>query len=70
MSSLYFFISTYGFNQCICYDQAITMIYRGHMIDKMADVYKNTFPVRSKKRVHCFVAGELLLVFKYVIDVR
>jgi len=25
--------------------------------------------VRSKKRVHCFVAGELLLVFKYVIDV-
>jgi len=44
------------------------MIYRSHVIHKMADVYKKTFPVRSKKRVHCFVAGELLLVFKCVID--
>ena len=42
------------------------MIYRGY---KMANVYKKTFPVRSKRRVHCFVAGELLLVFKCVVDV-
>jgi len=25
------------------------MIYRGHVIDKMANVYKRTFPVRLKK---------------------
>ena len=46
------------------------MIYMGHMIDKMADVYKRTFPVRSKIQVYCFVAGELLFVFKCVIDVQ
>ena len=34
------------------------------MFDKIADVYKNTFTVRTKKRVYHFVAGELLLVFK------
>ena len=34
------------------------------MIHKIADVYKKTFPVRSKKRVYHFVAGELLLVLK------
>ena len=27
------------------------------------------FPGEIKKRVHCFVAGELLLVFKCVIDI-
>ena len=45
------------------------MIYWGHVIDKMAVVYQRNFPVRSKKRVHRFVAGELLLVIKCVIDV-
>ena len=50
-------------------DRRITMIYWGHVIDKMAVVCQKSFPVRSKKRVHRFVAGELLLVFKYVIDV-
>jgi len=45
------------------------MIYGGHVIDKMADVYKKTFLVGSKKRVYCFVAGELLFVFKCVIDI-
>ena len=49
ISSLYFFMSTYGFHQCLCYYQAITMIYRGHMIHKITDVYKKTFPVRLKK---------------------
>ena len=39
------------------------MIYLGHVIDKMAVVYQRSFPVRSKKRVHCCVASELLLVF-------
>jgi len=38
--------------------------YWGHVIHKMADLYKKTSPVRSKKRVHRFVAGELLLAFK------
>ena len=47
----------------------ITMIYRGHVIYKMAEIYKNAFLVRSRKRVHRFVADELLLVFKCVIDV-
>jgi len=45
------------------------MIYWGHVIHKMADLYKNTFSVRSKKRVHCFVVSELLLVFQCVTDV-
>ena len=53
ISSLYFFVSTYGFQQCLCCDQAITMICRGHVINKMANVYKKTFPVS-------FVVGELL----------
>ena len=44
------------------------MIYRDHMIDKIANVYKKTFLVRSKTLVHRFVVGELLLVFKCVID--
>jgi len=44
------------------------MIYRGHVIDKMADVYKKTFPMRLKKRGNSFVAGELLLAFECVID--
>ena len=45
------------------------MIYGGHLIHKMADVYKKSFPVRLKKKaVHHFVAGELLLVFKCVMD--
>jgi len=46
------------------------MMYRSHVINKINDVYKKTFPVRlKKKRVNHFVAGELLLVFKCVIDV-
>jgi len=69
ISSLYFFVSTSGFHQYIRYDQAITMIYRGHVIDKMAVVYQRSFLVTSKKQVHCFVVGELLLVFKCVVDV-
>ena len=28
ISPLYFIVSTSGFHQCLCYDQAITMIYR------------------------------------------
>ena len=44
------------------------MIYRGHVIHKMAEVYKKIFPVRLKKRVHRFVVDELLLIFKCVID--
>ena len=44
------------------------MINWGHVIDKMATVYQRSFPVRSKMRVYRFVAGELLLVFKCVID--
>ena len=44
------------------------MIYRGHMIDKMFNVYKKTFPVRLTKGVYWFVAGELLLLFNCVID--
>jgi len=50
--SLYFFVSTSGLHQYLCYDQAITMMYWGHMINKMAVVYQGSFPVRSKKRVH------------------
>ena len=45
------------------------MIYRGHVMDKVADVYKKTFPVRSKKQIYRFVTGELLLVFECIIDV-
>ena len=45
------------------------MIYRGHMIDKMTNIYKNTFAVSLKKRINRFVAGELLLLFDSVIDV-
>ena len=48
ISSLYFFVSTSGFLQCLCYNQAITMIYKGHVIEKMANVYKKTFSVRLK----------------------
>ena len=44
------------------------MIYRGYVINKMAIVYQNTFLVRSKKQVYRFVAGELLFVFKCVLD--
>ena len=44
-------------------------IYMGHVIDKMADVYKRSFLMRSKKQVYRFVAGELLFEFKCVIDV-
>ena len=44
------------------------MIYRGHMIDKMADVYKKTFPVRSKKEfIALLQPGELLLVFNLIV---
>ena len=49
ISSLYFFVSTFGFHQCLRYDQVITMIYRGHVINKMADVYQKSFPMRLKK---------------------
>jgi len=45
------------------------MIYWHHVINKIAIVYQRSFLVRSKKRVHRFVVGELLLVFKCVIDV-
>ena len=45
------------------------MIYWSYVIDKMAIVCQRSFPVRSKKRLHRFVAGELLLVFKCVVDV-
>ena len=45
------------------------MIYWGHVIDKMAVVYQRSVPVKLKKQVHRFVAGELLLVFECVIDV-
>ena len=38
------------------------------MIDKMANVYKKTFPVRWK-RVYGFVVGELQLVFNWAKDV-
>ena len=31
------------------------MIYKGHVIEKMADVYKKTFSVRLKK--HLFRVG-------------
>jgi len=45
----YFFASaTFGFYQYLCYDLAITMIDRGNIINKMANVYKKTFPVGSK----------------------
>jgi len=45
------------------------MIYRGHMINKMAIAYKKTFQWDRKKEVYHFVVGELLFVFKCVIDV-
>ena len=45
------------------------MIYRGHMINKITDVYKKTFPVSLKKRIYRFVAGELFLLFDSVTDV-
>ena len=48
-------------NVRICYDQAITMIYKGYVIDKMFDINKKTFLLRLKKRVYRFVASELLL---------
>ena len=44
------------------------MIYRGHVIDKMVSVYQRNFTVRSKKQVHRFVTGELLLVLICIID--
>ena len=58
-SSLYFVVSTFGFYQCFFYDQAITLIYihMDHVINKMADTYKKTFPVRLKKTVYRFVMG-------------
>jgi len=34
--------STSGFYQFLCYNQAITMIYGGHMIDKMVAFYKKS----------------------------
>ena len=50
ISSLYFFVSTSGFHQYLCYDQVITMIYKGHMIDKMADVYEKSFRCDRKNK--------------------
>ena len=49
ISSLYFFISTSGFHQCLCYERVITMICRDHVIDKMANVYNSVFLARLKK---------------------
>ena len=49
ISSIYFFELTSRFPQCLYYNQAFKMIYKGHMIDKMVGVYRKTFPVRSKK---------------------
>ena len=46
------------------HDQAITVIQWGRLINEMADIYKKTFSVKSKKRIYRFVAGELLLLFK------
>ena len=69
LSSLYFFASASRFHQCVCYDQEITVIHRGHLINKMADIYIKTFSMRSKNKFIAFFAGELLLLFKCVIDV-
>ena len=41
---------------------AITMIYMGHVINKMVDINKNTFLVKSKKKVYDFIANVKLLV--------
>ena len=66
ISSLYFFVPTSGFHQSLCYNQAITMIYRGYVLNKMADVYIRILSRWDrKKRVYCFVAGELLLCIFY-----
>ena len=44
------------------------MIYRSHMIQKWP-TFTRILPGEIKKRAHCFVAGELLLVLKCVIDI-
>ena len=46
----------------------ITMIYMGHVIDKMVDINKNTFLVKSKKKVYWFIANKLLVSLNSVID--
>ena len=47
---------------------AITMMYMGHVIDKMVNIHKNTFLVKSKKKVYCFIANKMLVSFNSVID--
>ena len=47
--------------------QAITMIYRGHLIDKMANIYKKIFPVISKEKIYRFIASGVLLLFNSVV---
>ena len=44
-------------------------MYMDHVIDRMADIYKKTFPVRLKKIVYRFVVSESLLLFNSVIGV-
>ena len=63
-------VSTSGFHQYFCYDQAFTVIYRDHVIDKMADIYKKAFPKRSKNKLIALlrVSYSILLLFKCVID--
>jgi len=45
------------------------MIYKDHVIYKMTDVLQEDFPGEIEKRAHRFVVGELLLIFKCVMDV-
>ena len=49
---------------------ATSMIYMGHVIDTMVDINKNTFLVKSKKRVYCFIANKVLVSFNSVIDIK
>jgi len=63
ISSLYFFVSTSGFHQCILYDQAITMIYRV----KNGRCLQEDFPGEIEKRVYRFIAGELSLCYRSAI---
>ena len=44
-------------------------MYMDHVIDRMADIYKKTFPVRLKKIVYRFAVSESLLLFNSVIGV-
>ena len=45
------------------------MMCRGHVINKMANTYKKTFPVRSKRRAYLSAVSDLLLLFNSDIEV-